>query len=220
MAAGPVTSDDCVQLSPATPTAHIGYGTKSIFNKFCLPNVDDLPAQFDTEVLDNLVGSFGLDDIQEAYEDVVVAKKSYMYAAATVLFVAVVYNILLRFFAKPIIWISIIGTGIGIVLLSIVLQEYHARNYGENSTKSEKQGNAIQYSVYALYGIAGVYFLTILCLYKSIAVSVAVLQTASVIIIRNIRVLIIPFIAAIFIFAYIGSWLVGFGYLLSNAHIE
>ena len=66
-----------------------------------------------------------------------------MYAAASVLFVAVVYNILLRFFAKPIIWISIIGTGIGIVLLSIVLQEYHTKNYGENSTRSEKQGNAI-----------------------------------------------------------------------------
>ena len=31
--------------------------------------------------------------------------------------------------------------------------------------------------------------------------------------------LIVPFIAAIFIFAFIGSWLVGFGYLLSCAHI-
>lgn len=70
-----------------------------------------------------------------------------------------------------------------------------------------------------MYGIAGIYFLALLCLWKSIAVSVAVLQTASLIIIRNIRVLIVPFVAAIFIFAFVGSWLVGFGHLLSCAHI-
>jgi hypothetical protein len=122
MGAGDVTVSDCATAaSQAAPTAHVGYGTNSIFNKFCLPDPTDLPVEFDTDVFDNLVGSFGLDDIQEAYEDVVIAKKSYMYAAASVLFVAVIYNILLRFFAKPIIWISIIGTGIGIVLLSIVL---------------------------------------------------------------------------------------------------
>lgn len=108
-------------MSPASFTAHIGYGTKSIFNKFCLPDATELPEQFDTEVLDNLIGNFGLDDIQAAYEDVVTAKKSYIYAAATVLFVAVIYNILLRFFAKPIVWISIIGTGIGIIALSMFL---------------------------------------------------------------------------------------------------
>ena len=184
-----------------------------------MPDINELPEDFDTDVFDNIVGKFGLDDIQEAYEDVVIAKKSYMYAALTVLFVAVAYNILLRFFAKPIIWISIIGTGVGIVALSLVLQEYHTRNYGENSTKSVKQGNAIQYSVYILYGLAGIYFLSILCLYKSIAVSVAVLKTASLIIIRNIRVLIVPFIAAIFIFSFVGAWLFGFGHLLSCANI-
>ena len=123
MGAGDATPTDCQdQFSQTSPTAHIGYGTNSIFKKFCLPDIDELPADFDTEVFDNLVGSFGLDDIQEAYEDVVIAKKSYMYAALTVLFVAVAYNILLRFFAKPIVWISIIGTGIGIVALSLVLQ--------------------------------------------------------------------------------------------------
>ena len=63
MGAGTVTADDCVALSPATASAHVGYGTNSIFNKFCLPDINDLPVQFDTEVFDNLVGSFGLDDI-------------------------------------------------------------------------------------------------------------------------------------------------------------
>jgi uncharacterized membrane protein len=105
-----------------------------------LPDIDELPPQFEDkrEVFDNLVGSFGIDDLQEAYEDIVIAKNSYMYAAGTVVVVSVIYNILLRFFAKPIIWISIIGTGIGIVLLSIVLQKYHSDNYGDNSGKSEK----------------------------------------------------------------------------------
>jgi hypothetical protein len=67
--------------------------------------------------------------------------------------------------------------------------------------------------------LAGVYFLMILCLYKSIAISAAVLQTASVIVIRNVRVLIVPFVAAIFIFSYIACWMYGFLNLLSCANI-
>lgn len=61
--------------------------------------------------------------------------------------------------------------------------------------------------------------MAILCLYKSIAVSVAVLKTTSVIIIRNVRVLIVPFVAAVFIFSFIGSWMYGFGLLVSCANI-
>ena len=44
----------------------IGYGTDPLFNKFCFPNINKLPKEMN-ETLDeynNLVGDFGLDDIQ------------------------------------------------------------------------------------------------------------------------------------------------------------
>ena len=47
---------------------------------------------------------------------------------------------------------------------------------------------------FILYGIAAIFFCSILCMWSSIAISVAVLKTSSNILIRNIRMLFIPFI--------------------------
>lgn len=143
----------------------------------------------------------------------------YVYCLGTCLVVAVVYNIFLRFFATPIIWISIFATGIGLVALSLFLRKYYNDNYGEGSTNNEHVGNIIKISNYVLYGLTGIYFLTILCMFKNIRVSVAVLKTSAVIIIRNIRTLFIPFISFFFIVAYILGWLVGLGFLLSCADV-
>lgn len=46
------------------------------------------------------------------------------------------------------------------------------------------------------------------------------LETAAVVIIRNIRILIVPFISCIITFAYIAIWLIGLAFLLSRANIE
>jgi choline transporter-like protein 2/4/5 len=73
--------------------------------------------------------------------------------------------------------------------------------------------------VYILYGLAGFYFLTILCLFRGIQVSIAVLETAAVVILRNIRILIVPFISSIVIFSFIGVWIVGAIYMVSSANI-
>ena len=112
------------------------YGTKSIFKKFCLPDYDKLPPQINKDSYDNIIGNFGLDDIQEAYEDVVDAKMVYLYSVLTCLVVAVFYNILLAYFANIIIWVSIVVTGLAIVGLSVFLQTYHTDNYGPDSIKS------------------------------------------------------------------------------------
>ena len=85
--------------------------------------------------------------------------------------------------------------------------------------KSENIGKIINITVYVLYGLTALFFLTILCMYRNIKISVAVLKTSAVIIIRNIRTLLIPFISFIFIIGFIAGWLVAFGYLMSCANI-
>ena len=47
------------------------YGTFRVLKRFCLPNPDKLSMDFDDDVYDNIIGSFGLDDIQEISEDIV-----------------------------------------------------------------------------------------------------------------------------------------------------
>jgi hypothetical protein len=80
-------------------------------------------------------------------------------------------------------------------------------------------GDVLQVAIYVLYGATALYVCTVLCMFKNIEISVAVLQTAAIIIIRNIRTLIIPFVSFIFIIGFIGGWFYGFGYLLSCANI-
>lgn len=209
----------CSTFFPVNPVGHVGYGTIPIFNKFCLPDYDKLPPQIDKSQYDDIIGNFGLDDIQEAYEDIIDAKWSYLYSVLSCLVVAVIYNILLAYFANILIWVSIVATGLGILALAIFLQGYHTKNYGPESVRSENVGKILQVSVYILYGICGIFFCAILCMWNSIAISVAVLKTSSTILIRNIRMLFIPFICFVAQMAFLGVWLYFFGYLLSCANI-
>ena len=50
-------------IDKQTGVGYIGYGTDSIFGKFCLPNINKLPPEIDLDQYNNLIGSFGLDDI-------------------------------------------------------------------------------------------------------------------------------------------------------------
>lgn len=185
---------------------------------FCLPDLEKLPPALAKEV-PTILGDFGLQNLQNALEDLTGAHMAYIYAGITCLVVATLYGLLIRYFAKILIWISVIGTGVGMVALALFMQHYHTQNYGPESANNPSVGNVLQVAVYVMYGAVGLYFLIVLCLCRDIAVSVAVLKTASIIIMRNIRVLLVPFIACIFILGYIALWLYGFGYLLSCANI-
>ena len=47
----------------------VRYGSKPLLKRFCVPDIDKLPPEIDTDKYDNLIGEFGLDDIQEIGED-------------------------------------------------------------------------------------------------------------------------------------------------------
>jgi hypothetical protein len=57
-------------------------------------------------------------------------------------------------------------------------------------------------------------------MYNNIKISIAVLQTAAVIVIRNIRILIIPLIAISFTLSFLLGWLYSMGYILAQANIN
>lgn len=130
-------------FSNTTGKGFVGYGTYPIFNTMCFPNPDKLPAIISEEEYNNLIGNFGLDDVQEIYGDMVAAKMVFLYALGTCLVVAIIYNILLKFFAKVLVWVSIIGTGAGLLCLALFLQDYHTKWYYEGSPYSETMGNLI-----------------------------------------------------------------------------
>jgi|DEB0MinimDraft_12_1074336.scaffolds.fasta_scaffold20448_2 hypothetical protein len=129
-----VTAETCEnEIDPFTGKGYMAYGSDTVFGAFCFPNPDRLGVYITPEKYQDMVGALHLDTIQQVYGDLKAAKHVYLYSIGTCLAAAIIYNILLKFFAKILIWASIIGTGIGLIALSIFLQEYHHKNYGPDS---------------------------------------------------------------------------------------
>lgn len=99
----------------------------------------------------------------------------------------------------------------------MLLQNYHDNKYEVGV--DDKVEKTIQIAVYVLYTVAGIFSLMILCLCKSIRISIAVLKTSAEVLMKNIRVLIMPFISCFFVIGFMGLWLVSMGYLLACGNI-
>lgn len=80
-------------------------------------------------------------------------------------------------------------------------------------------GNIIKICTYIMFACTAIFFCMIMCMFNNIKISIAVLQTASVIVIRNLRILIIPLLAISFTLAYLIGWLYCMGYIIAQANI-
>ena len=172
-----------------------------------------------------MIGSFGLDDIEQFYEDIIDAKMIYLYAFLTCFLVTLVYNIMLRYFARVLVWASIMVTGAAMIITSVLLKKYYDEWYNPATTThitpqgtpiySESMGNIIKITGYVFYGLTALFFCMIMCMYKNIKISIAVLQTASVIVIRNMRILIVPILSIGFTLCFLLGWMVSFAYVVA-----
>ena len=74
-----------------------------------------------------------MDDVQEFLDDVKSPKEVYYYAIGTCIVSSLIYCFLIRYCSKPIIWLSIIGIGVGLVMLTITLRKYHIEKYSDKA---------------------------------------------------------------------------------------
>lgn len=97
------------------------YGTIRVLKRFCLPNPEKLPLGFDDDIFDNIIGSFGLDDIQEIAEDIVEGQYVFYITFGTCVLLTVIYAFLIYSLTGLLVWTSVIGTGVGILSLAYML---------------------------------------------------------------------------------------------------
>lgn len=124
-----VSEEQCDVFFPTSLSAHYGYGTFELYGEFCYPDPTKMPDTIDDERYNELLGNFGVDDIQKYLRDLIDAPMSYAYSFGTCIVIALIYIILVRYFAKPLIWISIIGVGVGLIVLSLLMKKFHDDNY-------------------------------------------------------------------------------------------
>lgn len=83
----------------------------------------------------------------------------------------------------------------------------------------DKTQKTIKYAAYGLYGLGVVFFIALCCLWKNIAIAIAVLKTSSMIIMRNLRMLFMPWFGSFFVMLWSMAWITGFILLVSAGKI-
>lgn len=116
-----VSEKDC-----HNPNFYVGYGTTRVLKRFCIPDPDRLSKEFDDGSYDNIIGSFGLDDVSEIAEDIEEGQYAFVITFVSCIFVTVIYAGLIYSMTGIIVWFSLFGTGIGILALAHMLS-HHVR---------------------------------------------------------------------------------------------
>ena len=70
-----------------------------------------------------------------------------------------------------------------------------------------------------MYALTVAFFVALCCLFKDIAVSVGVLKTSALVVVRNFRILLMPFFSAILLAIWSSVWVANFSYLMSSGEI-
>ena len=175
-----------------------GYDSSLFLDRWCLPIYNTLPTKIKSNY-DNVIGSIGLDDVQSYVRDIEHSWRLFLASIGTCLAIIFLYNWMLRCFAEILTWIAIFAVAGGLGLLGFFVMDYGAVNYPEGDT-TQKWLNIAAYTIWVLLAI---YLLCICCMYYSIKISVRVLKTASKIITRNMRMVIVPFIGILIVVIWI-----------------
>ena len=148
-------------------------------------------------------------DVENAYN-------VYLIGVATCLILIFLYNWMLRCFAEILTWMAIVAVGVGIGLLGFFIYDYQDTNYPEGDTTKKW----LEISAYTCWVLTGIYVLTVCCLYYSIKISVRVLKTSAKVIMRNMRMVLVPVIGFILISAYLAFSIYFLLYLMSCGEMQ
>lgn len=109
------------------------YDTVLFLDRWCMPVYNTLPPSIQDNY-NNVVGSFGLDDIEMYVRDIRLSWKVYAICTVTCFVLIFFWNLMLRAFAEVLAWISIFIVGAGIVTLGFLIKYYADSNYPEGDT--------------------------------------------------------------------------------------
>lgn len=181
------------------------YDSKLFLERWCFPVYETLDPVVKARY-DNVIGGFGLDDIDMYARDIRLSWKVYLICVFSVFVLIFFWNLMLRMFAEILAWISIFVVGIGLLALGFFIKYYADANYPEGDS-TQKWLNIASYVVWAMFGI---YVLAVLCSFMAIKISVKVLRVAAKVIMSNLRMIVVPIVGMVVILV----WIIFFGYSL------
>jgi solute carrier family 44 (choline transporter-like protein), member 2/4/5 len=104
------------------------YDSRLFIDRFCVPVYDSLPVSLEGNYND-LIGSYGLDDLELYVRDIRESWIIYLIAIPSIFVLIFIWNLCLRLFAEILVWVSIILVGFMIAALGFGIMFFAGENY-------------------------------------------------------------------------------------------
>ena len=212
------------------------YNSKTFFNKFCLPS--GITAAEALNWAKNItVVMQAAEKFEEVVEDIKNLWKQFAILGAIAIVLSIISLLLTRCCAGVFIWIIIL-LFLGCVFAGAVLTMKESSRieqkqldtingvanttsgFTDNFSSSYLSAKNLYYTSIFLYVFGGICVLIVLFSLSSIAISIAVIKTASEFISSNCMIIFIPILISLFMMGFIFAWLYGLVYLWTVGTLE
>jgi hypothetical protein len=112
-----------------------------------------------------------------------------------------VYVYLLKCFAKPLIYLSIL-----MVLVVLVAAGYYSYNLKDEYSEDDDSYKYALYGSYVAWALAGIYLLVVCCCRKRIQLAGSIVQASSDFFAQTTRIIFVPVFSYVFLFVWVFLW--------------
>ena len=186
-----------------------------VLGKYCVPNSEAIKKEAIKQFKDTFYEKYNVDKFSDYVMDLINCWQVMLICFGAAFIFGMIYLVILRCFAGLLVWTTIFGIlgslgGGGYWL-------YHMRN---NYDQSDNNYKYLQYGAYALWGLAGLFFLIVLCCCSRIRLAVAIMKVTSQFVYNTPSILLLPIIFLALCAGWIVFWVYTAVYVFSVGNIE
>ena len=186
-----------------------------VLGEYCLPVYEDLPATLQTAYDASGIASL-MSSATQYIEDLISAWPAYIIALFTCLLLLFLYSVFIKYCAWLMAWLSYILIFVFLVGLGVFTYTYGQNNYASDSDTQ----TILLITSYVIWGIALLYVILVICFYKDVRKSIAILQAAGAFMAGNMQILLVPLYSILFTILFLVFWLCAFVCLFSVGTIS
>ena len=175
------------------------YKTYGLFGRICVPSAKD--------ITDTVLSNIDLTYFEEALEEIQNAWPAFIVATFVSLIVCVIFYFLLQCCAGIIIWITIIGSVIGLAGFGGFswVQRNRLNDLGDNDA-----GKRYEIIAICCWVGSGLFVLVALCLCSQINLAIKMIKGSAQFVRSRLTVFLVPIIHTFLVFIFIAWWLISF----------
>jgi len=188
----------------------IVYDTNAYFGRVCMPSLTKYAslASFSSSV------SSSLGSMEKYSSDLISARWVILGSMGVAMVVGFIYLLLVRVFAGVIVFVTIVG-----YLLGLVVAGYLCYVKGTTADSTGYTNTNLTYVAYGLWGVSALFALMFCCFRSQLRLAVAIVKTAGVFVNDVKSIIIVPVVGQVLIIIFFIVWIIGLALIFSTGTV-